>query len=370
MSNIISYINRYGNLGFDELKYNEADSLIFSMLSYVDFDGILENNKYEKIPLKEAANTFFKRYSKKELMDNVYGVTSAIKIFSYIKDEKRYKDLKLYNYSYKRNSDKQFSALFIDIDDQTTFISFEGTDDLISGWKEDFQMTYTFPVPAQREAIKYINKSISLLSKRSFILGGHSKGGNLALVAGMYASPLRKNKIKKIISYDGPGIPTEQIESKYYRAIESKLELVIPNYSLIGVLLKHKKAFTVISSMRSGPMGHNVLFWEVKGTRFVRSELSKSSIEYEKIVNKWLDKYSDEERKHMITELFDVFKRAKIDSLTDIKLKNLPLIFKIIEESKKLDEETKTMITTLVNFFVEYFKEEKGLIFGKKKKLK
>ena len=45
MSNIINYINKYGHLTFEELKYNELDDLVFSVLSYVDFDGILENNK-------------------------------------------------------------------------------------------------------------------------------------------------------------------------------------------------------------------------------------------------------------------------------------------------------------------------------------
>lgn len=363
MSNIVTYINRYGNLTFDELKYNELDSLILAVISYIDFDGILENNKYEKIYLKDAAKMFFERYSKKELMDNVYGVTSAIKLFEYIKDEKRYQDMKLYNYSYKRDSNKQFSALFIDIDDKTTYISFEGTDDLISGWKEDFQMTYVFPVPAQREAIKYINKSVSMLSKRHYILGGHSKGGNLALVAGMFANPFIKSKILKIISYDGPGLKQRELESKHYKSIESKLELIVPNYSLIGVLLRHKKPFTVISSTKSGPMSHNIMFWETNNNKFVRSELSKTSKDYEAIVEKWLNTYSDEERKRLITQLFDVFKRAKIDSLTDIKVTNISLILSLIEESKKLDEEAKSMLKTLVNFFLNYLKTDKPRLF-------
>ena len=120
-------------------------------------------------------------------------------ILDYIKNEIRYKDLYLYNYSYKRDHDKQFSALFIDINEKLTYISFEGTDDLISGWKEDFQMTYMFPIPGQREAIKYINKSIPLFTDRKYVICGHSKGGNLSVVAGMYANPLIKNKIKRII---------------------------------------------------------------------------------------------------------------------------------------------------------------------------
>lgn len=363
MSNIITYINRYGNLTFDELKYNELDSLVLSVISYVDFDGILENNKDNKMRLQDAAKVFFTRYSKKELMNNISGVTTGIKIFEYIKNEKRYQDLLLYNYSYKRDNDKQFSGLFIDINEEETFISFEGTDDLISGWKEDCEMTYHFPIPAQREAIHYINRSIPIFSKRTYILGGHSKGGNLAVVAGMYAIPLIKQKIKKIISFDGPGFKIEQIRTRYYKSIIPKLELIVPDKSLFGVLLKHDKNFTVISSSKPAPMSHNILFWDVDITKFIPSKLSESSKETVRIVDEWLDKYTDQERERLIEQLFAIFKRAKVDTLVDIKVTNIPLMITLIEESKKIDEVSKAMLKTLVNLILNYIRSDsKGIL--------
>ena len=48
------------------------------------------------------------------------------------------------------------------------------------------------------------------------ILGGHSKGGNLALVAAMYSNFLVRNKIIEIYSYDGQGLLEEQLNSSRY----------------------------------------------------------------------------------------------------------------------------------------------------------
>ena len=358
MSNIINYINRYGHLTFDELKLNKLDELVFSVLSYVDFDGILENNKYHKVRLEDAANEYFKKYGKKEVDSYLQGVIAANKVFDYIKNENRYKDLYLYNYSYKRDHDKQFSALFIDIDPKLTFVSFEGTDDLISGWKEDFQMTYMFPIPAQREAIKYINKSIPLFTDRKYIFGGHSKGGNLSVVAAMYANPLIKPKIKRIVSFDGPGLKDEQFNSKHYRSIDKKVELIVPDSCLIGILLNHRKNQTVIKSSMIGPMAHSFNYWDVDETKFIPSKLTKGSKETERIINEWLAKYNDKEREFLVKEMFSVFDRAHIESLTDIKLSNIGKIKAFIDESKKLDAEAQVMLKTLTEFFMTYLKND------------
>lgn len=356
MSNIVNYINRYGHLTFDELKFNELDELILGVISYVDFDGILENNKYEKVKLSDAANMLFKKYKMKELMDNMSGVTAAIKIFDYIKNENRYKDLYLYNYAYKCDSNKQFSAVFIDISKSLTYISFEGTDDLVSGWKEDCEMTYNFPIPAQKEAIKYVNRSIPLFTNRRYILGGHSKGGNLACVAAMYINPLLKSRIKRIVSYDGPGLRPEQLNSKNYKSIESKLELVVPNTSIIGMLLNHTVDFKVVSSTKSGIAGHNVIYWETDETKFVLSSLSEGSKRIDDLVYEWLNKYTDKELEHFVNEMFDVLARAGVDSLMEIKIKNLPILLKILEESKKLDNETRKVIKSLFQLVFDYYR--------------
>ena len=39
--NLIGYIEKYGDLSFKEKKINKIDYLVFALLSYLDFDGIV-----------------------------------------------------------------------------------------------------------------------------------------------------------------------------------------------------------------------------------------------------------------------------------------------------------------------------------------
>jgi len=351
---IIDYIDKYGDYLFDDISFNEIDNVIFSVLSYIDFDGIVE----DKITINEAGRLFFSKYNKRELNNNIIGVQNAIKIFKSIYEKERYKYLKLYNYVYSFNDDKQFSAICIDITKTLTYISFEGTDDQISGWKEDAKLSYEFPVPSQREAIKYINKYVKPISKRKYYLGGHSKGGNLALVAGMYARLSIKRKIKKIYMNDAPGLKLKQFKSYNYRSIKRKLIKIIPNYSIIGLLLRHDSNFNVISSTKKGLLSHSVLTWEVNNQEFVKKKLSTLSIDFDKKMGEWLDKYSDKERKIFIDDLFDILKRANIDSLLDIRTDIIPKVISILKESKKISPESRELIKDFMNFLIDYVKLE------------
>lgn len=360
--NICEYVKKKGDKPLKEMAFNEVDNVICASLSYIDFDGILDIGK-DKISINQAGEAFFKKYSKKELNKNVMGIQAAIKIFEAIYKTKRFSEMSLYNYVYKCDETKQFSAVFIDIDDDNTYISFEGTDDLISGWKEDFELAYKFPIPAQKDAIAYLNRHINIFSRRRYILGGHSKGGNLALVSGMYANPLIRKKIIKIISNDGPGLKNEQFTSRQYKKIENIYSLIIPNYSVVGLLLRHPDNYRVILANKKGLMAHNTLSWQVNEGSFYDANLSAYSKKFDQAFTTWLDKYNDYEREQFVTELFKIFERANIDSLLDIKENALATILALIKESKGINKESRQMMKELVDFIFDYLKKDASEFF-------
>lgn len=351
--NIFRYIDKYGNISFLEKEFNDVDNLIFSALIYIDLDKYVSNNNFNKRSIQDVGNDFFKNYNKKKKI--VIATKIGIKVLRYIKDTKRYKDLLLYNYSYIGNDKEQFSAITIEINNSLIYVSFEGTDQLISGWKEDFMMSYQFPVLSQKMAIKYINKFI--FNRHKIIIGGHSKGGNLAVVAGMYANMFVKNKIIKVYNNDGPGLRDEQFNSNKYKNIEKKLVSIIPNYSVVGLLLKHSDKYMVVKSMKRGINAHNFTNWVISDDKLLVTNLSNYSKIINKTVNKWLDKYSDSERELFVKELFLIFDRANIYSLTDIN-DNKKLIFNIIKETKGIDIKTKNMIMDFIYLLFSLFKEE------------
>lgn len=351
--NLLSYVDKYGCYSFKDVPFNEVDNAIFSSLSYLDLKGIVSPNRFSPMKIRDVAEIYFRNYVKGE--KQILSIRNAIKIFREIKDSVRYGDLLLYNYIYEEGENEQFSAITIEIHPKLVYVSFEGTDHLVSGWKEDFMFSYTFPTISQRKAIDYINKRF-LFRRKEIILGGHSKGGNLAIVAGMYANFLVRDKIIMIYNNDGPGLLKEQMESDYYKKIESKLIHIVPNYSIVGLLLHHNNNYIVVRSNRRSFWSHDLFTWVVQDRYFMRSELSLFSKTLESRVLEWMNQYNKEQREKFVTSLFDIFDRANITSLVDV-MENKKLIFHLITEAKDLDKDDRIILKDFLGMLFRCFKD-------------
>lgn len=349
--NVINYIKKYKNLTFKEMKLTEIDKAIFAVLSYIRYDGLVSTNSFNKRTIKEVGDEYFKSTTRKDMKKNIIGIRSAISIFKEIKDTKRYGDLLLYNDIYIGDESSQFSALCIEISPFLTYVSFEGTDELLSGWQEDCRMAYEFPVDAQSYAIKYLNKHFTI-APTNIIVAGHSKGGNLALVASMYANRIVRHKIKEVYSYDGPGLRQKQIESLKYKKIKSKFKHIVPNNSIIGMFLRNDGDSIAVKTSTVPGFSHNILAWQVDDLNFREATLNKNSLNFNKRFTFWLTKYTDAERKLFVDEVFKIFRQNNIFSLKDI-MNNYMLVFNIIKSTNTIDQVVKDMAKDLVNVLIK-----------------
>ncbi len=349
MSNIMDYIKKYKDKTFDEEEFNELDNLVFCQILYLDFLNII-SSKRKPITLNSAIKSFLNKNSYKDI--SKYGIIKigGYKVIKQIEDTKRYKDVLVYNYIYKGDNNKQFGALTFKVKKNLIYVAFEGTDHLLSGWKENFQMSYEHLVPAQECAINYLNKYIKLFDT-NIIVGGHSKGGNLALISSMYCNRFVRCKIKKIYSNDGQGLRKEQIESKNYLKIKDRYIHFVPNYSYIGILLRNDK-YEVIKSSRKDILSHDIFNWQVQGTKLIRANLSTISKNLEKSVILWLNNHDKDEREKMITNVFDALEKSGIYTTNDLlDIKNS---IKIIKNLNSIDEETKKLILNFLHFNLNY----------------
>ena len=346
MTSLFDYIEEYGNKDFIEEEFNEVDNIILSALSYINFKNIVSQKRDYK-SLKDVGIAFFDKYTPQEITEEYYISRQAIKLFQRIRHYKRYQNLLLSNYVYKKTSTTQFSAISIKINKKLTYIAFEGTDEIISGWKEDFELAYKFPVKAQTDAINYLKNNIRITDK-NIIIGGHSKGGNLALIASMYAPFWIRPKIKKIYSNDGPGILKEQLYSKKLKKITRKYIHIIPAYSIVGLLLLHPNNDVVIQTTRKGILAHDFLSWETEDNRFATATLSSTSKRFKNISAKWLAEYTPKQKENFVEEVFAIFKNENIDSLLDFKEKSLKDLLSLIKESNNIDDSVKEMLKDLL----------------------
>ena len=345
MAGINTYIKEYGDKTFNEEKFNEIDNVILSSVVYLNFDGILPKKK-KSISLCEAGNIFLYKYNYFDVSKLGIAQKVSYKILKQIVNTKRYKDIQMYNYKYIWDTDTQFGAVCFKVKKKFIYVAFEGTDNLLSGWKEDFQMAYEFPVPSQKLAVKYLNENIKLFDK-NIIVGGHSKGGNLALVSSMYCKNRINKKIKQIYSNDGPGLKKEQIESENYSKIRDRLIHLVPNYSYVGVLLRNDK-FTVIKTNRKDFMAHAVSSWQVNENEFIRENLSSISDSFRKSLLKWLDEHDLNQREKMISTVFKTLEESGIKNLNDFF--NLKNAITVIRNINNIDDETKKLVISLIEF--------------------
>lgn len=362
--NTLDYIKKYGDYTFEEMKFTEIDNIIFSLLSYVYYDDIVSENI--KMRLEEVKNKFYLKYSQKEIKKNILAVRNGIKLLGEVSKTKRYKNIGMYNYKSITDSSQQFSVISFEISSMLTYVSFEGTDQQISGWEEDFMMAYKFPVEAQRNAIKYLNRKYTF-KKGNIIVGGHSKGGNLALVASMYSNFIVRNKIVNIYNNDGPGLRLKQLESKQYHNIENRLIHIIPNYSIIGLLLRHTNDYKVVKSNRKGIFAHDAMSWQVNDKEFISSKLSNFSKVLDDGIIRWLDKYDDDKIKQFVDYIFEIFKKNNINSLLEITTDS-KVILLLLKETKNVHSVVKDMIKDLVSILKQCNKEQLTFLIEKSKK--
>ena len=330
MGNVYNYLKQYGIYSFNYKKFNDIDNLVFSSLIYLDLTNMDINGKYT---LKEIGSYYLNNKDKL----NKYEL-----LLKELINTKRYQNIILSDYVYKRDKNIQFGAVTFKISKKLIYISFEGTDKHISSFKEDANLACFYPVPSQIEAINYVNKHVSLFGP-NVIIGGHSKGGNLALVSGMYLKKYKQFKIKKIYSNDGPGLRKKEFESIEYQRIKDKYIHIVPRESIVGMMLRSDKYF-VIKSNKKGIKAHSMISWCIKDDKLVNDKLSNLSKKLSNNILNWLDNHDDLERKKIVDKVFQILEEELSNNNTNKIQKVLDIIFKI----KSIDTDTKMLIKDLL----------------------
>lgn len=341
---IFDYLEKHKNKDFIEFAFNDIDNLILSQLSYLPLSGIVPSLYEKGITLNEASSLYFKKFSQTDIKNSWYLIPKISKLLKEMTGSKRFGDAILYNYVNMIDENKQFGALAIRLNDNSVYISYEGTDGTMAGWKEDFKMACNYPVPSQRLAVKYLNRTIKF-SDKLVRLGGHSKGGNLAVSAAMECNFWIRTKIDAIYNNDGPGFLKEQIESKKYNRIILRVKMFVPKESVVGMLLYHDVDYMVVKSNTVGLFQHDVFSWQCYGNSFVVEKLSDRSKKLEKKLNQKLEEISPLERQLIVETIFSIFEDNDIKLTKDIKFNK---ILDILKGIKNTDKEVKKLILDLI----------------------
>ncbi|MFD2117134.1 Mbeg1-like protein [Paenibacillus yanchengensis] len=321
MANIMDYLDWRGDLSFSQSPFNEVDSLILSQLVYVNFDYIVPTKwNQASVTIEEAANRYFSMYSEEQMEQMGYIVRISLPLLRKLALAPRFANVRLSKFGniIDLDSTKQFAAMHVALDDGSTFVAFRGTDNTIVGWRENFNMSIRMPVASQYEAVCYLEDTVGE-GEQLLRLGGHSKGGNLAVYAAIMCKAEMKERIVEVYNHDGPGFDKKMISSEAYQQILSKVRTIVPQSSIVGMLLEHQEEYTIVQSKASILMQHEAFSWEVMGNCFVRGEsVERKSEVLDQTLKSWLTKLDQKERTSFISALFHVFEVGDIRTFEDL----------------------------------------------------
>ena len=341
--NFLTYLKWRGDLQIKDYPFNEVDALILiELVPGLGEEGCITireaNAKYEKSTVREM---FY--YKEKE---NLFDVLAFCP---------RFADMTLCNYvsTLDEKEQEQFAAMHVNVSPILTFVAFRGTDSTVVGWREDLNMSFMMPVPAQKSAVEYVEQTAKGLFKK-YSFGGHSKGGNLAVYSGVFCNPRIQKKIVQIYNFDGPGFNRKMVNDEAYKRVENRISTFVPEQSIVGLLMEHEEDYKVVESTEFAILQHEGFSWVIDRDEFVLVEdVDKFSKSLSLTLKAWLAEMNPAERKAVVDAFFDVFVNAGINDFMEIADIDVKTAGRLIKEVAKVPQEQRDKVMKLIKLLIE-----------------
>lgn len=366
MSNINDYLIWRGDLPINsKIPFNEVDSMILARFSYLRFDKINMNDEESIKSISDAMKDFedeeFLFHGDKELITNLGNSDRFNKML--VTDYERIND---------SESEKQFGAITIHLSQDEMYISYIGTDKTITGWKEDVNMGFMENVPCQIAGKEYLKKIAKKYPLKKIRIGGHSKGGNVAIYSAVTNSNEIQDRIIKVDNFDGPGFNSKIINKYKNSSIIERIETYIPQESIIGRILDHEEKVTISLSCEKLFMQHDIYSWQIYRDSMIKSEKNTDISEnVSETFKEWIDNSTDVQRKIMFNSIFELFYSTDAKTFGEMKKTISTSLPKIFNKYKELDENDKKvmmdMIKSISNIYMNVFKQKEKEKFAIKK---
>ena len=348
MGNLITYVQQYEAQTFKDKSLTDIDILVLTEIVYLPFDEIVSSSFEEKaaISLNQLGKEF-EIIKEKEHENNPFMITKErIQLLDVVSKSQRYKDIKVFGFMNDIDDEltKQFAAVCYQWEEESRWIIFRGTDESLTGWKEDFMMTYSNLIPAQTDAIEYLRKQAELFSG-SLNISGHSKGGNLSLYASAMQEEDIQHRIKQIYCWDAPGVHRSILNTEGYQRVVSKAKRYIPQDSIVGLMLESQVPYHIIESQGSGISQHSALMWNIEDDHFVElTELTKNSQLTDQTFKQWTEVVSDEDLKLFFDTFFELIFEMGVETINDVYYNFRMYMRQFFEKAYQMDTEKREIL--------------------------
>lgn len=354
MANILDYLDWRGDLTLAERPFNEVDSLILSELCYLDFGQIVPQSFSGAICLRLACERYFALHPNTDM--GVLVPDTIPLLLQRAAATRRFCDMQLRGFRSELDAQTeiQFAALCIDCADAGVYVAFRGTDDTLVGWKEDFNMAFMATVPAQNEAVQYLCEAAQAYPAQLLRVGGHSKGGNLALYAAAFCGESVQNQIAAVYNNDGPGLYQGLLESDGHLRIAPKIHTIVPERSVVGMLLEHEAHYLVVRSTQTGLLQHDGFSWQVERDHFEQlPELTESCRRISQSLRTFVYALTPEQREQFVEVLYEILTCTDAETLTELKDGGFKTLSAMLHAARRLDGPTRHALFGMLKLLVK-----------------
>lgn len=309
MDNITDYVRWVGGTGFEGRPFSRVDNIVLCQLSYLDLKDIPEINEEGGVmTLREAVMSLTNLgFSiRKMAPDDSERFTALVKAAA---NSKRFGDLYISSFTDILNEEDsiQFSAMTFSPEKKGgwAFVAYRGTDSTIAGWKEDF-MTSFMLTSSQTMAEDYLRNALK--SFDTVLVGGHSKGGNLAVYAAAVLPDDLFGRVEHIYSNDGPGFCPEVLKEDLIKRANPKTTRIIPEFSVVGSLFAPEIDDSyIVKSDKQMAEQHELCSWGIDhGDLLLSAEgLDPLAERINMGIDKWIYSVDINERRRFINAFFD-----------------------------------------------------------------
>ena len=337
---VFDYLRWRGDLTLAQDGFNEVDSLILCIISYINLKKLRQLWSFDPkdaMPMGDVCRQLTEE-------DEQLGLSTLdyIPLMRAAAETARFRDVSLFAFEslHDETQQMQFAAVSFLLPDGSVYVAYRGTDMTIVGWQEDFNMSFLSAVPAQLKATEYAEAVARACPRRPLRIGGHSKGGNLAAWAAVHLDEkLQRKRLIAAYNNDGPGFSRDLVNEPCYQAVADRLFTFIPARSI---------------------MQHEPLSWCAEGPHFVhlgqRSQLGQLS---DGVLREWIGSMTPQEREQFSRAFFDILSRGgRTKTREELRSGGLAAGAALLREYAGADEEKKKIITEIFRRLAVDVKDE------------
>lgn len=362
MANVVDYLHWRGDLTFEKDSFNNVDNLILSILSYLGFGGVVPSERSEKrVQLGDACTKMLSK-----LKDDPSLITGFSRVdgtfLEALVNAPRFANIELGRYVDRINVEKslQFAAFTAYLPTGQMFVSFRGTDGTLVGWRENLNLSFQV-TSADKSAALYLEKRIrehlaegNSNTCANVMVGGHSKGGNLAAYAATVCPKELLGTLDRVWSNDGPNMCPELLHTTAHQVLGDKYIRILPEFSVVGMIFDDPAVpKLIVKSSETGMMAHDGVSWQViRNTFEFTDDFQPECKKINEAFSTWYKELPLSDRERFTNELFDALSAGGAIYFSDIisSPANLqPVVAALTKTEKQTKEVFFDLLSSLVN---------------------